>query len=296
MISFKRFLQEKYVDSRYSEWDLMAQGYIPINDWLFRDKEKYIPKTFRTSSIEGLKTLVKFQHQKKQIPTFTKGSYGVSRGAVMIAECLVELSGKSALELPLDAHTVFDRDGKRWLNPIYFPKIKDQWEITIGNEINSYFKIPSEDRMTLREIYIKVASLSKNGKRDFISWYYKLMKKMPLNDYLERAKEHLSSRDTEFKNDEIVLHDYDIKKIWFYEIPIYDKFLKENDDMNDAYFDSKYDYSNDFVKKEKKKEFDVWFKKLKSKFPKNIKVCDAFIIPNVVEKIDVSKGKYPKCK
>ena len=300
MISFKRFLQEKYIHSTSKEWEMMIYGYFPLSDWLYKEMEREIPITFRTSYVKGLKSLYKYQGQKKQIPVFTKGSEGIARGAIMRTEVLVQLSGKSALEFPLDAGTSVDRNGKRWITPNTYELVRNYFSIPILNRIDDYLRDyfglekVQNPFLNIDERIEAMESMSGSEKQKFISWYYKEAKDLITKDFIKALSEDIGKGYAgDFGNDEILLHDYKIEKIWAVEEYLYDTYLIYGGFRNE-YNESGYDDPIDFVQKEKKKEFNKWFKGYLKDYPK---MCKNTINRGDIEKIDVSKNKYPKvCK
>jgi len=286
MISFKDFLNEKrYVKSGEKEWELILQGYVPLNDWLFRKKgmtEIKIDKVYRTESLRGIKNYGK-GGMKVQLPTFTKGSEGLADGALVSAMFLLELEGKTFGRFNLDAWTVLDRNGKRWIYPDTDTTIKLQKRIAkkLGfpeDDFESYQMVKTVDKMSGKE------------KKDFISWYYKMASKILPKDYIERINKKLeqSSKNlidndigNKFANDEILLHEYKLRKVWF---------IKEESKLFSLQNESK-----DYIKKAGEKgligAIELY---VKDNTPKGTKFC-GFISKKDIIKIDLQKGRYPKC-
>jgi len=287
-MSFLKLFTEKYIKSDDKEWELAMWGYFPLADWVLREFEKDVPIAFRTSSIKALKDLEKHQGRKKQFPTFTKGSKGIANGAILKTEILVQLSGKTVLESPLDISTIVDRNGKRWLSTNSFEVLRNKFAIPMLNKIDEYIKMDIVSLKSSKNPFLRgearakiIRKFSNKEKKDFIGWYYKtsksLITKSLIKDLIDAANDVYSG---DYYNDEILIHDYKIEKIFVVE----DKFkrdyevllMKIRDGMEPQ---SKLISWNDFLKKQLK----------------NVNYC-GIISKKDIETIDVSKNKYPKCK
>ena len=312
MISFKAF-NEKYVQSSHKEWLMMTNGYFPLSDWLYKEMETDIPIAFRTSNIHGLKSLYKYQGQKKQIPVFTHGSEGVARGAVMVAECLVQLSGKSAIEFSLDAGTILDRNGKRWISPNSYTSIRNNFSIPMLNKLDKHIEMDKQYikdnpnpfvRNDTRTDYME--AISPKGRQKIITWYYKEAKKLITKKLMKDIIEDIGKGYVgDFGNNEILLHDYQIEQVWLLERYAKNKFKKAytkdmlirdtlsdpdltDDEKRDRITPSKIEKLYD----EKAEEFAQTIK-----LPVPVKRCTSLVTIDDIKNIDVKKGKYPKdCK
>jgi hypothetical protein len=305
MKSFKQFLNEKYINSSIKEWEAAVRGYIPLSAWVLKDNEMEVPKTFRVASLKSLKSLFKYQHQKKQIPTFTKGSVGISVGAIMEAEVLVELKGKTVIKFNNDADTVVDRNGNRWVKGDLTPEINSISKYML-REIDKYLQKNhrvfygyyefSSDPSENSEIYHKLIENSLIGKerRDFIKWYFKMAKKFMDKETIHKIMKNEEYGDMMFYNDEILLHDYEVVHWWFYEGEDYKRYgideftMIEVSEFND--FSQSY---KDYIEKNIFDKFTKWKSDLAKKYPG---LCSNYITEEDVIKINVEKNKYPKCE
>jgi hypothetical protein len=300
-MKFKEFLSdlgEKYVNNK-KEHGFMAAGYMPLNDWMFRDQEQEIT-AFRTVNYKGLSNIVKHQHQKKQKPAFTKGSVGIANGAIMPANYLVELKGKTALHLPLDASTALDRNGKRWLRPNDIITVRNDFSIPMLNKIDSEFlKVKRKDKnpfIANTQRLNEIDELSPKRKKEFIKWYYKEAKKMITPKLMEKIKEEIKEQyPGEYDNDEVLIHDYELINTWgvideYTDERLPEEFVKQNE-LEMKYLVASYESMTKFVYAEYKKEYYDFRKE----FIKKYKYCND-IERDFIAKIDISKNIVPKCR
>jgi len=302
--TFKNFLEEKYINSE-AEWNFMILGFVPLNDWIFRSNEINIEidRAYRVESVDGMRILLKHQGRKKQFPTFTRGSSGLSKGAIVNAEVLLELSGYTFGNLGMDAGTSLDRNGKRWLDLNYFnnganlfankiiPKIQKKigfkYDLDGGNE--EYY-----------EVLDKFVEMSGKEKRDFVKWYYKEAKKLITPKLLKNIQDLLKNKDynKNFDNDEILLHDIKVNKVWFIEEEK-DKLIKDEQLLKYLYDEFVYEYDEysdfiEFLENERPELLKNGINDFVKSLPKDVKFC-GFIKRDFIKKIDVSKNKYPWC-
>ena len=217
MKTFKEYINEKYIDGLKSELYFALSGYIPLSDWVHRDLEEDVDLVYRATDIDSLKYLSKGQGSRKQIPTFTKGSYGLSFGARQNTELLLELSGKSSIKLDFDASTVVDRNGKRWIKPILestkekFVKPMKKLILKKYPEVKQFL----DSDMVMMMFVDKKFDTGKK-KQEFIKFYFNTVKKFlnkeKIKDILNDIKN--SSEFDTFSNDEVLLTNYKIKKAY----------------------------------------------------------------------------------
>jgi len=303
MISFKAF-NEKYVQGR-KEWALMGLGALPITPWFLKELTMDVPVAFRVSNINSLRDMYKYQHQKKQLSTFTKGSMGLSGGAMMRTEVLVQLSGKTVFANLSDSRTELDRNGTKWLLPIFskaiikdftIPMIKKMYTKYLPDEVKSLNNVDSEYMKYGAKMKDLLFDFNGKEKRDFIQWWYKEAKKLITPGFIKKVQNVIRSKDTTFDNDEILLHDYEIIHIWHIDEIIMGTFIDQNNDYYDMYMDFVSDDIEAFIHSDPRLEsaFNKYLKKTRDIYPD---ICMNFISRKDIENIDVKKGKYPKtCK
>jgi hypothetical protein len=314
MKSFKQFLNEKYINSSVKEWEAAIRGWMPITASLLKDNETKIPKAFKVASIESLKSLYKYQHQKKQISTFTKGSFNLSFGAILKAEVLVELKGKAAITFKKDASTVVDRNGRRWLSTLDKRALPDTWEVFVNDvliEIDEYmqknhseyygdYKFSWEPSDNIEQnLKIVKKYFTGKDKKDFIKWYFKMIKEYLDNDIFAIVKDEMHNRaaNSDFENDEVVLHDYEVVHWWFYEGEdyqyFYEEILPDEEIYRFADGETDTDTEEEFIKKYHFDEFTKWKSNLAKKYPG---LCSNYVTRKEVEMINVERHAYPSCK
>ena len=307
-MTFKDYLGEKYINSSLKEWEAAVLGFVPLSTWVLSDYEIDVPKTFRVASLESLKSLFKYQHQKKQIPTFTVGSKGLATGAIMIPDVLVELKGKTVLELDKDAGTRVDRGGNRWINAEYLLPVRNKFVIPLLKEIDKYMKKHHSEYYTEgnwnanpfvnTNMNYKVFKnkLSGKDKNRFLIWYYKTAKKMMTKEVTHNIKKEIQNTwdGDEYTNDEILLHDYEVTAWWFYKEKDYERFgidkMTKEDTLN--YMASDIESRKLFIDKHLFDRFIKWKSDLGKKYPG---LCTNYVTKDDIIKINVKDKKYPKC-
>jgi len=285
-MNFKNYLNE-YIksDSSKKEWEMMLAGYLPLRPNFFENIP--VENVFHVTNKKGFANLVKYQNQKKQIATFSKGSERLSRGLIANAEILVQLKGKTVLTSNIDLYTQLSRNGYRWLRAPDHPYISKHFSekmfpkmIEFMKSNDEFLNFVKEDNKTARTPYefpkpsssflgMYIYSFVENDasgkfKRDFIQFYMDEAKKLITPTFIKELREVLLDENDE--NDEIVLHDFTIIGVW--------KIMDETSRFYDAdYFDS----------------FDTLIKKYK------IKYCGE-IQRSKIAKINTKKNSMPKCK
>ena len=209
-MKFKELI-EKYIDGdRRKEWELMIDGYMPLTPSILKEFEIFIPETYHVTDYYSAKYIVKLQGKKKDIATFTKGSEGISGGAIADADILFTLEGYSSFQATQDFESVLDRNGHRWLNPM-----KDK-----GLIVNNKFSVPMkkaiieeynlEDRFGISSL---VENMSGKEKAQFIKFYFNVAKKLTTKSLIKEIQKSIeSSYTSDYDNNEILLHNFKVKK------------------------------------------------------------------------------------
>ena len=119
-MNFKRYLKE-YIDaSSNKEYDMMLSGWMPITPSLMdKFKIRYEP-IYRVAGLNSPKTEKKYENKKKVFSGFTKGSLGISSGAISGDIYLYEKSGELNGE-----H--FETKG---MKTIQFVKVNGKWKMS----------------------------------------------------------------------------------------------------------------------------------------------------------------------
>ena len=281
MISFKQYLLERrtYLKKGQDPVKMIAKGYIPLNDRVLRKKisEIHLDKVFRTESLEGIKNFKK-DAMKVQLPTFMKGSRGLADGALVRPFFLLELEGKTNAKFDVDAWTVLDKYGKRWTYP------GDDTSAKITKLVAKKLNLINFDSRS--EVSKKINSLEGKEKKEFFDWYYKTAQKLISKENLEKLNNYLKTKDLDpdlisFDNDEILLHDYKLKRYWAIKEPFNETFERQS-------------IIKPYLKKTIYNPWKALELFLKDYAPDDAKYC-GFVTKDEIAKIDVEKGKYPKC-
>jgi hypothetical protein len=224
----------------------------------------------------------------------------------MNPEVLVELKGKTVIKFDNDARTILDRNGNRWITGDSSPELR---KITkpILQEIEKYMQKNHSDYFesyiwnsnpfinseTIYEVIEDV--FSGKDKRNFLKWYFKMVKKYVNKEMLNMIMKNDMHR-TDFDNDEILLHDYEVVNWWFYEdkdYEIYGTTILDDTDI-DKFMLSDFETYKEYIKKYHFDDFIQWRIDIQKKYPG---LCSNYItIADVMFDINVNKNKYHKCK
>ena len=207
-----RDLLEKYVSgNRSKEIELMARGYMPLTPSIMKDFEHFIPKTYHVTSFKNVDNIMKLQGKRKDIPTFTKGSYGLSRGAIENSDVLFTLEGYSSFDASLDFESVLDRNGHRWLNPDkdYDMVVNNKFKVPMYKEIIKEYDL--KDRFSIESF---IFNLDNKEKAKFIKFYFDTSKKLTTKTLINDIKKSISNGMAgSFGNNEILLHNFKVNKL-----------------------------------------------------------------------------------
>ena len=226
-MKFKEYLQgqpkelrrlREYIkhSSAKKEHDLMAKGYMPLSPSILKQFETKIDKVYHVTSLEKFSAVEKLQNKRKDISTFTRGSRGLSNGAVESTDLLIELSGMTSFKSAADLSSVLDRNGHRWLKAILDGEaiVNNKFTVKINKAMMKYFNIDS--RFSIPQA---IGMLTQNGKRDFIKWYYDESKKIITPSLIKEIRARFLEISTgyqihDYDNNEILLHNFKINKVW----------------------------------------------------------------------------------
>ena len=213
-------LTEKFIPGdNFKEWILMSKGYVPLSPSLLQKYEQKIPLAYHVTNFENLEKLKKIQNQRKDLPTFTKGSSGISFGAASGAEIIVELEGKSSFIGPIDFFSQLDRNGIRWIDPqakqFKSYDINNKFSVTIIKKMVDYMnKTYSVDTDRMHLLY-SVDGLNGANKRKFIKVYMDEAKKLLNKNMMKIIHDTIEGTPNNFgfDNNEVLLHQFKIKGV-----------------------------------------------------------------------------------
>ena len=198
------------------EWQLAAEGHLPIPASLLKKFETPIDEVYHACSINSLQRVLKNQNKKVQISTFSKGSTGIADGARQTSEVLIVLRGKTSFRAGMDMGDVTDRNGYKWLGRYSGSGgvLEKGFTFPMFDKMFKYFNLKTEN---ISKIIQTVSDLDGKGKAKFIKWYFDESKKYLTKKFLTKIQKDLED-DMEFNltfnNDEVILHDYKVKNIY----------------------------------------------------------------------------------
>ena len=219
MITFLEFVN---VRSHNKEWQFAADGFIPLSPSILKEFERDVKGVYHVTDIKGLQKLARLQGKRVDIATFSKGSVGLGFGLLRSAEVLVTLDGKSSVDFDSDVGTKVDRNGIRWLSSHgSISKRVNDIAFAFGREILkkvvSNFKIPEAvpgSGMRTVPLHIRVGNWihDKDGKtkRKFIKYYHTEAKKLINKKLIDKISKATEPDYTQFKHNEILLHNFKI--------------------------------------------------------------------------------------
>lgn len=207
-MKFKKYLHE--YKERDKEYNLMADGYLPLSPSILKDFEMFIPEAYHVTSARGYKHILKIEGTRKDISAFTKGSSGLSFGARESTEVLLKLEGYSSFQAEKDIFSTLDRSGIRWLNPKMSGKdliVNNKFSVPMKKKMIKYLDV--NDRFG---ILGAIGVLSNKEKGQFVKWYFDESKKLITKKLLDEIKISISKKHTSggYSNNEILLHNFTI--------------------------------------------------------------------------------------
>jgi len=221
MMKFKNFIEEKYINDT-KEWQLMAKLSLPLSPSLLQELESDVPKAYHVTDLNGFKNLSKLQGKRKDVACFTRGSEGISKGALTNGSILAEVSGKSSFMADKDFKSKLDRNGIRWIEA--YGDVGGEEFSRDSIILNKFSKI-MEDKI-LHKYSIKrieymynllTDSMSGKEKGEFIKWYFdeskKIMNKSFISDVRDTIKRFRSSPRNPYSNNELFIHDIKILNV-----------------------------------------------------------------------------------
>ena len=216
------FLEYVNIRSHNKEWQFAADGFIPLSPSILQEFERDVKGVYHITDIKGLQKLARLQGKRGDIATFSKGSIGLGFGLLRSAEVLVTLDGKSSVDFAGDVGSKVDRNGVRWLSSHgSISKNVNDIVFAFGREIlkkvMSNFKIPeASDPVYNRTIPLHIGVGNwihdKDGKtkRKFIKYYHTEAKKLVNKQLIDKISKATEPDYTQFKHDEILLHNFKI--------------------------------------------------------------------------------------
>ena len=205
------------------EWAFASSGYLPLAPYLLEDMERDVKGFYHVTDIKKYDKLKSIQNRRIDIPCFTKGSMGLTKGLLTDGEVLVTLDGKASAFFEGDVNTYLDRNGLRWLSPKgnVSQRVNDivfAFGVKIGDRVIGHFKITREDPMGRRlhlptDIAIGNWIYDKDGstKRKFMKFYYDEAKKLVNRPLIDKINKALGWRDNQnISHNEILVHNFKI--------------------------------------------------------------------------------------
>jgi len=216
------FLEYVNIRKHNKEWQFAADGFIPLSPSILKEFERDVKGVYHITDIKGLQKLANLQGKRVDIATFSKGSIGLGFGLLRKAEVLVTLDGKSSVDFAGDVGSKVDRNGIRWLSSHgSISKNVNDIVFAFGREIlkkvMSNFDIPkASDPVYNRTVPLHIGVGNwihdKDGKtkRKFIKYYHTEAKKLINKKLIDKISKATEPDYTQFKHDEILLHNFKI--------------------------------------------------------------------------------------
>jgi len=216
---FYEMFTEKFIKGNNvsKELDYMSKGFIPLSPSILKEFEIDIDMAWHITSRKNLETLKKLQGKRKQIPTFTTGSDGLSYGAQSSAEILVNLSGKSSFRGEYDFFSKLDRNGLRWLDPMGYSDLTAHNKFTVPMKAAIVKYLEDEnfgDDLDRFAIPREIKGMSGKEKSRFIKFYLDTAKKMMNKKMMSIINTAINSGfKGDWNNDEVLLHNFKINYV-----------------------------------------------------------------------------------
>jgi hypothetical protein len=221
MISFTQYLEEKNypVPTAYKEWVLASDGYLPISPSILQKFEKDIT-VYHITDIKGMQNVIKHQHGRKDLATFTRSSGSLSKGIYTKGEVLFTLEGKTSFASEVDASTFLDRNGIRWLSNFWDADIRnDLFTNKMLKAIESKYDVPlNKNPKFLAPIWHRisrmVSDMSGKEKSEFVKFYIDETKKLLTDSTMKAIMDEIEKLNVEqgldANHNEILLHNYKV--------------------------------------------------------------------------------------
>ena len=220
-MKFKDFLEEKYINDT-KEWQQMAILSVPLSPSILQQFEREIPLAYHVTDLKGFNTLMKLQGKRKDIACFTRGSEGISKGAISDGTILVQIKGKSSFYSEVDFRSRLDRNGNRWIGK--FGDVdygaEHRWNSIIYREFSRVMKDKIMDKYPIDGIEdmwpLLDEHMSGKEKAEFIKWYYDEAKKIMTKSFIKKVQKNMEkltgASGGEYDNNELFIHDFNILK------------------------------------------------------------------------------------
>lgn len=221
MISFTQYLEEKNypVPSAYKEWILASGGYLPISPSILQKFEKDIT-VYHITDINGMSNVIKHQNGRKDLATFSRGSGSLSKGIHTKGEVLFTLKGKTSFASDVDASTILDRNGIRWLSNFWKADIRnDAFTNKMLKAIESRYTIPPNANPRFldpiwQRVNKMVTAMSGKEKSEFVKFYIDETKKLLTDSTMKAIMDEIEKLNVEqgldANHNEILLHNYKV--------------------------------------------------------------------------------------
>ncbi len=191
-----------------TEMQFMSRGSIPLSPSLLKKRIEPVQTAYVVTDEKGLKRILKSQKRQTDISAFTKGSFGLSTGAMKEAEFLLKVKGKTGFHSPIDIGSMIDRNGRKW--------ILSNGETYSEQDIKTVKSFSGRIRKHMGKLFNKPTfQMDGQEKKEYIAAYYDKAKKMLTPKFIEQLirEMELDNFNPTFSNDEVVLHQYEVLEI-----------------------------------------------------------------------------------
>ena len=206
---------------------------LPLSPEVLKKFEKDIKDVYYVLNSDFLNKLIEKQDKNIDICSFTKGSSGLSVGIKEDANLLIKLDGKTSFKSDVDMVTETDKDGVKWL--FEFGDVPKNGGDRTKSVISEFFSKPMEKLIIekyknfdedeeindIDDMESIVDWMSEEDKLEFIDFYNTEAKKLITEDFMVKLQGNLkkikpSGRDDIiYDNNELLLHNFQIKKIYW---------------------------------------------------------------------------------
>jgi hypothetical protein len=222
MKTYQEFITEiktYAVPAGTKEWKLATAGYVPLTPAILQHSEIDII-TYHTTDISRVKDVEKYQGKRKDLATFRVGSESLSRGIYTRGEILLTLKGKTSFAAAVDASTILDRSGIRWLSAFWkSKKLLTLFTAKMLDKILEHYgdEIPKGDPKYginyWNQIREMVSGMDGRGKAAFMKFYMEESKKLITPELLSVLISEIEELNREksykqYDHDEVLLHNY----------------------------------------------------------------------------------------
>jgi len=227
-MKFKDFVQDILIESpSYFRGidEMMAQSRVPITSKTAKllGYEQSIKDVYHATEINFLPDLIKIQHSKEHISTFTHNLSNLLSKISVRPDILVKLNGTVIMNFNHDIFSHPDKYGRRWLSTRGSAK-SDFLQTAINSKIIKklleYSNSPDDDSLLYNDTEYRrlFNDLNKEQKTELVQMYFDNIHRLLKNStYTKIINEILSKNTHDTKYDEDIVNNFTIKGVYALE-------------------------------------------------------------------------------